>query len=432
MTLKNLIALIISGGFLQAASTSLATLEAQTQRHIHYLQGIGLGERAKSIAITPLDIKIIPCDLSPFEARTRIPQEALDFDPRVKNTLITTDPNFPGNNPDDVEKILDIRLYPVLRALIKENKTDVFLGTKQEMAYYYTQQGFKPLAEFKIPSSATYYLWSTPAGALRVVMAGLVSRENIAAQMITLKLAEIDITTIDIIGDIDHFKRIVHKDIAPLLPILTKGKHVLIVAGCGLEEKVSNLVKTHIKDLGPSIEFKGDIISLIYMPLSKPKDCITGIISLNLNYGEIMEEITTQLLEQAQCIAVFSGGAGGYLSHDSKPAIGTRVSVTQCLNEQGELVSVGRKTDPVHLQIPSIFLETYEWLENAKKRGSSVDVETFYILRAIRNYTRQGHKVLADCGCFISDYVGEQPLRDYSKVFEEYETALTNFLQRLF
>jgi hypothetical protein len=77
-------------------------------------------------------------------------------------------------------------------------------------------------------------------------------------------------------------------------------------------------------------------------------------------------------------------------------------------------------------------METFAWLNQAQKIGSSVDVETFYILRAIRDFNKKHphRSVQAHCGYFVSDYVGKQPLRDYSLVYKCYPEVLINFFEK--
>ncbi len=420
-------------------------LKRQTEEHIFYLSQIGLAERAQGIKLHWFDFKGESIDksknpnLDSFSARMAIPQEVIDFDPNVKNTLITTDPEVDYNKTEDLERILDIRLYPALRNLINQYKLEVFLGTKEELVAYYCSLEAKILFRFEIPSSAEYYFVESSNGNYVMVMAGLVSRDNIIAQMITLKLAGRNLHDIEIIGDPMHFKTIVEEDIKNLLrkmPELKLGNHVLIVAGCGLEEKVNGIVLQKFNSkLVLSNSFKGDIVSLTCHHLSNPINGIHGFISLDLNYGEITEDIVALLLKQCHCTHVFTGGAGGYISKNQqgeKPPIGKRISITKCTNDLGEVVSVDSlESEPMHLQVSSIFLETFEWLEKAKKRGSSVDVETFYILKAIQDYRTNtiGETVTADCGCFVSDYVGEKALREYSKVYHHYEEALSKFLE---
>ncbi len=429
-------------------------LTEQTQDHIDYLSNIGFAERAKGIKVNLFKLEtdnLTKVDLSSFQCQMEIPQEVIDFDCNLKNTLITTDPTINYNKPEDLQKILDIRLYPVLRNLIKQHKTELFLGTKQEMAHYYDSKRFKILFEFIIPSSAIYYLAESSTGEFHIIMAGLVSKENSIAQLLTLKLAGIKIETIKIIGETKHFIEIVKKDISTLinkLPLLNNGNNVLIIAGCGLENTVSNIINQKFEGcLEETKIFKGDIISLLYHPLAKPLNDIHGFISLHLNYGEIVEEIIKLLLKNCKCKYVFSGGAGGYISSNGckqKPSIGDRIKITQSMNELGETVALQQNLDlqsihdtttsTMHLHIASIFLETYEWLKIAQQHGNSVDVETFYIIRAIQNYNLNNpdNLIKADCGYFVSDYVGEKPLREYSNVYKKYPDILSVFLKKCY
>ena len=366
----------------------------------------------------------------------------MNFNLTEKNTLITTDPDVDHNKPKDLEKILDIRLYPVLRNLIKGNRMELFLGTINEMIAYYRSKNAVILFEFTIPSSATYYLAKRGEDDLFVIMAGLVGRENLIAQLITLKLAGISLDNIEIIGEITHFKVLFNNDFNSAIkkfPTLQTKAHVLIVAGCRLEGMVSQVVKDELGEkLETSEQFKGNIISFVYDLLSNGTiGIITLNLNLNLNYGEITEEVVKLFLENCNCSHVFIEGAAGYLS--TLFPIGTRITISKARNVEGEIVQVepwfkDDNISPMHLHVPTIFIETYNWLKEAKEYRTSVDIETFYILRAIQNHKikiKIKIKIKADCGLFISDHVGEKSLREYSNVFKEYSHVLTRFLRRI-
>ncbi len=425
-------------------SSLYAELEKKTAEHVAYLSQNGLEERAQGIQlkVLPLPGELAGVNLTPFHQRTAIPQEVLDFDPAAKNTLITTDPEVAHNKPEDLARILSIRLYPALRELIISSRLEVFLGNRHEMhAYYHQMRTATILFEFQIPSSATYFLAESTDGESFMIMADLASRENLVAQLLTLKLASIDVEAVEIIGCTRHFTSIVQNDIDALLkqiPRLSLGNHVLIVAGCGLEKAVNEIIRgTFGERIGETELFRGDLVSLSYSPLLDPARDVHGFISLDLNYGEVMEPIVSQLLDRCGCRYVFTGSAGGFIPRESdeeRPSIGTRVRVVRSMNESGEVVTLDDDFDlPVskmHLQIPSIFMETYSWLDAAKQRGTSVDVETFYMMRAIRDYnlTNPPKQVTANCGYFVSDYVGEKPLREYTNVYRSYPEILSQFI----
>jgi hypothetical protein len=410
----------------------------ETESHKKYLAQLGLEDRAKGIQVTlweaPKSSSIL--DLTSFDQRAPLPVEAVNFNPKQKNTLITISSDTEGNDPEELRKILDIRLYPSLRNLIRKEKLEVFLGSSAEMAAYYKKKDCKILLQFKIPSSATYYLAEDPKGKKIVIMAGLVSRENLIAQLLTLKLADIPLEPIEIIGEIDHFTRLVEQDISSLEKN-KNGRSVLIVAGCGLRDTVSQYIYDQYSDfLAPSSTFDGKLVHLTSIPLRNPVNGISRFIILDLAYGEIMEPMIEQILEHFSCSHVFSGSAGGFISSDDKepfPEIGEWIPITKSMHYSGEIVSLTLEAETkTHLQIPSVFLETYEWLSDARTKGASVDVETFYILRAIdRHNQREPRSVQAHCGYFVSDYLGKKPLRSYSQVYAKYPAVLSSFLDQV-
>src|SRR5580700_10003981 len=262
----------------------------ETAEHIQYLTEIGLRERANKIKVTRFKSEQYTSssiNLSSFTKRTHIPKMVMNFNQQLKNTIITTDPESKNNKPEDLKKILDIRLYPALRNLIKRHSAEIFLGSNSEMVEYYQANGSAIVFQFSIPSSATYYLIDKGNNDFRVVMADLVSHENIIAQLLTLKLAEIPIDQIELIGEIEHFSLLVKNDFVKLIheiPQMTAGNNILVVAGCGLERQVSDIINHEYNDkLGPSKVFKGDILSLTYTPFINTENNIQGFISLNLN-----------------------------------------------------------------------------------------------------------------------------------------------------
>jgi hypothetical protein len=408
----------------------------ETEKHKEYLSQLGLGERAHGIQVSHfIRPEYTVTDLSIFDRRTTLPSEVLNFDPKEPNTL------FMGNNtvndPTELNKILDIRLYPVLRKYIRNEKLEIFLGSCIEMASYYQRRGLEIILQFTIPSSAVYYLAISPSGEKVMIMSGLVSRENLIAQLITLKLAEIPLESIAIIGEVEHFKTLVERDITAIcqLDLLkTSDPHILIVAGCGLQEVVSEIVHSKYSDSINQLSFQGNIIRFRYLSIPTPTKVVKCCV-LDLVYGEIMETIVKRLLDTFSFSSIFSSSAGGYIDNGTKPLpqIGDWISIKKSMNMAGEIAALTpEKTEDIHLQIPSIFMETFAWLDQARKIGSSVDVETFYILRAISDFNENHPQSLlhAHCGYFVSDYVGKKPLRDYSLVYKRYPEVLGNFFEK--
>ncbi|MCB1135557.1 MAG: hypothetical protein KDK78_04745, partial [Chlamydiia bacterium] len=183
--------------------------------------------------------------------------------------------------------------------------------------------------------------------------------------------------------------------------------------------------------------------SLTYTPVWPEKNGIRGIIALDQQYGEIMETIVAECIEKCACRTVFCGGAGGYIPGEEdvhRPPIGSRIAVRRCMHPDGETVYLDHDLNQssslesaMHLHVPSIFCETFDWLEDARDQGSSVDIELFHILKAISSHNERHAEdpVAGDLGYFVSDYVGEKPLREYSGVFDNYAQAIRSFLNTI-
>lgn len=135
----------------QIVSNLYQEIARETEEHKVYLTTIGLGERAIGIQFKYFEIEnlSVEVDLSPFAVHTAIPREVIDFDPQAKNILITTDPFVKGNREEDLQKILDIRLYPSLRNLIKQYGVHCFLGSIPEMNAYYEMNKTKLFLNFQ-------------------------------------------------------------------------------------------------------------------------------------------------------------------------------------------------------------------------------------------------------------------------------------------
>ncbi|MCB1136887.1 MAG: hypothetical protein KDK78_11515, partial [Chlamydiia bacterium] len=247
-------------------------LRFRTEEHVHCLEAVGMGERAQGIRIErfsrthPSDV-----DLAPFQTKSPIPVDVMDFDPSERNTLLTSCRSAQGNRPDDIQRVLDIRLYPVLRELIEKWGLEVFLGSEREFEAYYQSERWEPIIKFHIPSAAKYYLVRDSRDNLKVVLSGLVGRENLIAQLMTVKLAGLLRDDISIIGDPGHLHDLARDQVLLALdtiPGLRHGPNALIVAGCGLEENANAVARKVLGDAAaPSQVFHQTIVSLTYTPV---------------------------------------------------------------------------------------------------------------------------------------------------------------------
>jgi hypothetical protein len=412
----------------------------ETNEHCDYLASIGLEDRASYFKVKLFvyrDLVLSALDMTRFKQTMPLPERVLSFDPQEKNTLFVDSESTAKDQEQEINRALKVRLYPTIQRLIKEHGASIFLGSNIELQAYTTLAKEKLIIEIEVPSSVKFYIALDNTGRIKVYIAGLVSHENLMQQLITLKLAGIDLRNIAIRGDTQHYKTVCRDDLADFqkqaAPYLAK-RNVLIVAGCSLEETVCNTLEQIFIGKITKNKFSGQLVSLTYVQSQHAPNL--GFIVLNLNYGEICEEQISIILEQFNCVAVFSGSAAGYIPTEAQeqlPEIGSRISVDVARHDSGELVVLNEKSKSVHLHVPTIFIETFDWLKQAKELGAStVDVETFYVLRAIQKYKKENPQASLhhDVGVFISDYVGEKPLRGYKNVFAHYPEVLQHFVNQ--
>lgn len=417
----------------------LDKITKETKSHCQHLANTDLAERVNYFKVNPFiyqNSDTVP-DISRFNHKMDLPKVVSEFDPHEKNTLFIHPGSKKNNQTQEIKRALDIRLYPSLRNLIRKNGAKVFLGSKVELQSYTDSINEKLIAEIEIPSSAKFYVSLNSLGDIKVYLSNLVSHENLIQQLITLKLAGIDLHKIPILGNTQQFKSVCQKDILEFekqcVDYLVK-RNVLIIAGCTLENLACSSLEQIVAGNMIKRKFSGEILSLTYMKSENAANL--GFIVLNLNYGEICEDQITMILEKFNCIGIFSGSAAGYIPSNNArlPNIGERINVYSARHHFGELISLDKKNENLHLHVPTIFVETFNWLKNAKSLGAStVDVETFYILKAIQKFqsTNSQKKLHIDIGVFISDYVGKKPLRSYDKVFSQYPLILQNFVSKV-
>lgn len=418
----------------------LTLISEETNAHCAYLISIDLADRANYFKVKPCIYQdVIPgtIDINRFNHHMVLPEIVHTFNPDEKNTLFANPESNAEDQKQEIKLALDIRLYSTIRRIIKEKMTSIFLGSKAELQTYTESIKEKLLIEIEVPSSVKFYIALNNTGDIKVYIAGLVSYENLIQQLITLKIAGIDLQKIPILGNTQQYQLICKEDLSAFEKQATtylSRKNVLIIAGCSLEETVCSTLEQIFNGKMSKQKFSGNLVSLTYV-LSQYAPNI-GFILLNLNYGEICEEQISIILEKFNCIGIFSGSAAGYISNDQEnlPEIGTRIAVGSAKHYSGEQVTFNQNNTNLHLQVPTIFVETFNWLKNAKALGANtVDVETFYILKALQKYQKANPdaKLHTDIGVFISDYVGKKPLRSYHHVFSQYPLVLQNFVEKV-
>ncbi|KAM3074479.1 hypothetical protein ACMFMG_002717 [Clarireedia jacksonii] len=434
-----------------SSSTLLDSLSSATERHKVHLRAVGLADRA-TMRVTTVEgnsysydrgtSSELPNHVSGGPTLLQVPELVQDFNTDEKNTLITTTSGS-GNCEEDIQKILKIRLYPALMGLLQQLPLEIYHGEVLTMVNAYRMRGYKTICRFQIPSSAEYYLLrEVSSSKYMMLMAGLCGEENMLAQLLTLKLAEIELANITVFGNPHFYLDLAEteaENAVKMFPGLSAHPTIILVASCETESILQKIIleKQWNTSFENAVYFKGSLIKLIYY---SAKDLGTNMVIVSRVYGDTMEFILNAILKRIHCTFLFSGGAGGFipLSTQSRaewPPIGTFIYVNKSLfpnkevvevsgNESLEDISTWVDSRP-HLHISGILLETYRWLDQWRDIGSTVDIETGHILNAVAKYNlaNPNNTIFTVC-----DYVGAEPLRSYKSVYDQYDAVIDKFL----
>lgn len=159
----------------------------KVQTHIESLISIGLNDRTSGYKVIILEKH------SESNINLNIFKEKTDIN--KKNIIITTNPEV----RDNIKKLLEILFSHILKELTEEYALEIFLGTKNEL-----------LLEFYLPNSVKYYLVKSNKYLL------VISGQPVMI-LCTIKLSNIDVKKIEIIGTISHYSNIVDNDIKLLV-----------------------------------------------------------------------------------------------------------------------------------------------------------------------------------------------------------------------
>jgi hypothetical protein len=437
-------------------SALLYSLSNATERHKIYLHAVGLADRAT--------MRVTTIEGDPYSRKRgtsselanhvpggptllQMPELIQDFNADEKNTLITTVPG-PENRDEDIQQILNIRLYPPLLELLRQLPLEIYHGELLTMVTSYRIRGYETICRFQIPSAAEYYLLrEVSSSRYMMLMAGLCGEENMLAQLLTLKLAKVELANITVFGNPHFYPALAETEATNavnMLPGLSAHPSIVLVASCGTEAMLQKVILEQQcnTSLQKTVHFDGSLIKLICF---FAKDLGTNIIIVSRVYGDTMEFILNSILKRIHCSFLFSGGAGGFIplttqSREERPPIGTFIHVNKTIfpnkevvevPENGSLEDLSTWVDPrPHLHISGVLLETYRWLDQWRDIGSTVDIETGHILRAVakHNLANPNNTIFTVCGIFVSDYVGAEPLRSYKSVYDQHDTVVENFL----
>ncbi|STX51580.1 Uncharacterised protein [Legionella busanensis] len=400
-----------------------------------------------SLTTTPSKAEI---DVSSIRMEN-IPTCVQNFNPNDTHTLFI--PSEGQTKEDKVQQALDMRLGGPLKGLLRscgeQGKIEAFLGATKDMINFYRSRGYELVEEIWFPSTGRYYTFFNKANTDFVITLGAIqSQANLISQLLTLKMAAVNVEHVKVYGDTKSVEHEITQDIL-------KFKEKIIAMGINLAEQNTALVIAgngeiigrELEKLKHDIDIENKITSdpgsrcvMTYYPLKQAKGSVQGIINLSMPYGEVMGPMLTDMADFLNVREVFLAGIGGAINKKDEKLeekeverhIGTyhvffkttnpengmeyildRDEVIMPPIEQKCLGWLNNEKQALHVHVDSPFIETFTWLEKRIEEGCTiVDCETFFAIERIKEWNDKHpeDKIHIMPGLLVSDYVGHKSL----------------------
>ena len=345
-----------------------------------------------------------------------------------------------------VDQYLDVRLSRTICKVMHvfnqiSRNTEVFIGNTKDLAKYYASQGYTGITQLGTNSSTKYYVVEHPDPRMnKLVIAGISNKSRFNNVLLQLKYKNVSLDShVAVRGTVSAalaqnqrlLETALHAfDPPPYLAFLGNRTMVLIELANRLypeemaaeesmaakERKAESLLQAN-NDL-ETIDI-GGVFKFSYMTATIDGEK-RGIIGFRMPNGSLSYGATRALIDSG-VKKIVTVGAGGSLKDD------LGVSSYQIISEsqyQDKTVSLAPEKI-MHIEIPKIVVartcknrtvdspleEHHKWFEEVRlSQTSSVDVETFHILKAIQDSEADDLQYLP--GIFTSDVVGTHPLVD--------------------
>lgn len=336
---------------------------------------------------------------------------------------------LPDNMLDMARRDLPKSMVAMLKSG-SNNRLEFFVGNKSDMLDYYTGvKGLDHVGEFNSPTSTEFNLFARPKNdnEFIVVASGMASNARIAHQSYQFKFAGIDVSQVPIRGEI---RRLVHADVAAFrekLAELPKGDKDAVFF-IGNRKAVLNI-------LSPGTNFKTIEKGSFKFSHILTNDGKTSYTGLRMPNGDLAYHATKAVLEAGYRDIVMVG-AGGAFPHEFNGFIRKDTDVTKVGQYQvvtsammnGDTIDIKslkgviirdikaggpiNQKDGRNVTVNSPLEENDTWYNANSQKFSSVDVETYHILRAIRDFQDEHpeEKITLLPGLFSSDVLKDHPL----------------------
>ena len=374
--------------------------------------------------------------ISPFSEEREIPKYIMSFNI-----------NQPHLTP--INQYLSIRLSFTIRLMINQvnqqgRNTEIFIGSENQMLYFYTNIGYELIANLNTNSSLQYYLFAKKENPKlnKIVILGVGNETKLNHLLLQLKLGGIDLNKVIIRGNIEDSFYENKLKLEAIINSLEKEIDTVFIGNRSLilreyakikypnemkkatneneSEKIAEKLLKENHNLKTYIIGEGVFKFSSFEINTGTKKVI--IICFRMPNGNLAQ-IATEILINKGINRLVMLGAGGSLSNLS--SVGSyQLIKSASYNINSILVSdlnikemsidlseIPLLDNASNITLDSPLLETRNWLTQAKhSKLTCVDVETYHIFKGIQNREKYEKKIELLSGIFISDVVGERPL----------------------
>ncbi|MCC5832895.1 MAG: hypothetical protein JJU12_07630 [Chlamydiales bacterium] len=320
----------------------------------------------------------------------------------------------------------------------KEKGVEIFLGSASDLTDYYKTKGYYVHSRLGTDSSNWFSLLVDQSNPKRfkAVISRVANKSRFYQVLHQLKYGGVDLEDVAVRGSLANAMGSIRRSLESKFKKSSMKPHTVYI-GARMQVVVQlahyyfpqEMATVAPEKQGPLAEellsrydYKQESIDgvITYSHINAPrKEGRGGIIALRMPNGDLAYEAMRALLN-AGAENVVMVGAGGALNKD-EGGVGSFHFITESSYE-GKQVSIKRESImPIQVEeidwknpkrnvtVDTPLQETIEWKKQAEKEASSVDVETYHILRALDEH-KQPIQIVP--GLFISDVVGVESLNE--------------------
>ena len=371
------------------------------------------------------------------------------------------------------EQYLDVRISRTIRILISKvnehgRNTEIFIGSENQMLLFYSNSGLELIANLKTNSSLKYYLFANGENPnlKKIVILGVGNETKLNHLLLQLKLSKVDLNKVVIRGNIEDalyenqqkLKDIIENLEGEIDTVFMGNRSLILVEFAKRKypkEMKSALNETDAEKIAEKLlqknhKLKTYIIGEGVYKFSyfewQIRNKNVGIIGCRMPNGSLARIATEAFIKKGirHFIMLGAGGSlsslspvGSYQLINTATHNNNSVSLSELLNVKKMIVEfsdIPLLENGNNVTLDSPLVETRSWLNKVRNaKLTSVDVETYHIIKGIQNCQKFGKKAKLEilAGLFISDVVGDCPLVEKIKSRNTW-THLPKFLNNCF